>query len=614
MSDPLFRAAAAPPLNASSESAASAAPPWARYGYFDWAHAYRARFLQGFLALIVTNVLGYFIPLLLRRAIDGFSAGRPLHFFAAIAGGVFALAVIQAVIRIQSRLLIFNAARDIETDIRAALFAHVLELKPAALGAIKPGDLLSRLTSDLTNVRLLFGAGLLNIVNTLCAYAVALPFMFSLDVRLTLIALAPYPVMLLLMALVARRIFRLNMRVQESLGALSQFIGEDLEARLYISASDLTATQRRRFSVHNRAVAEANLNLTMTRAVMGPMMGLLGASGIALMLWFGGGQVVAGRLTLGTLIAMTSYIGFLAWPTLMFGFMFALVQRGRAAYGRLRMVFAQPAWVTGTQTLPPGAPLTVELRHLNFGFGGEHLLLKELSLTIAPHERIGIVGEVGSGKSTLLMLLARLLEAPAGTLFFNGIDADALALSDVRARIGYVPQSPFLFSMSVSDNIALGLTEPTPEVTQQAAEWACFASDVRDFANGFETLVGERGVTLSGGQKQRLALARALAKPIQLLLLDDAFSAIDAQTEQKIISHLISMSQKCAMVIATHRLSLLSHVDRIIVLKEGRIAEMGDEQTLLRQGGLYAQMYAEQRAREDLGQAQPLELSQERTS
>jgi ATP-binding cassette, subfamily B, multidrug efflux pump len=571
-----------------------------------WAKPYRGRFALGALMLVATNLLGYTVPKLTKTAIDSLverSPGTPVDMglLTNVAIAVFIVAILQACVRIASRLLVFNAGRDIEGDLRHGLFSHILAWAPERLRAHPLGDLQSRMLNDLTNVRLLFGVGLLNVINTTIAYAVALPLMWSENPKLLLVSLTPYPVMIALMVLVAKRVFKHGVEAGERLGEVSNLINEDLGARMYVTASGLQRVQQQRYANANDRYLVANLSLVRTRAMMFPIMAALASLGTALALLYGGGLVLRGEMTLGSLVAFTSYLTMLSFPTMMFGFMLAVIQRGRAAWNRVSSLIDEPAWVNGTKRVDTESPelkLTgIDVRR------GEKTVLHGLSLTIPFGERLGIVGEVGSGKTTLLQVLARLIETEPGTYRIGGTSANELSTNEVRALLGVVPQQPFLFSMSVRDNVALGAPMASTQEIDQALDRAQIQEEMLRLPEALQTEIGERGITLSGGQKQRLALARALLPHPKILLLDDSFSAVDVETERRIIEKLVSMKEKQTVVIATHRLAVLDYVDRIIVLKDGLIVEEGAPNELKsRAGSRYRSLYERQQLAETLGE------------
>lgn len=563
---------------------------------YQWMKPYRAHFGVGVLALALTNFFGYLVPQLVKSAIDMLGGNFDSHRLWLITLGIVGAAAIQAGIRVVSRLLIFNAARDVERDLREALFAHLLSLSPQQLSERSVGDLQSRITNDLTNVRLLFGAGVLNVANTIVAYAVAIPLMLAQHPRLALIALSPYPLMIVFMQLLARRIFTSSAETQARLGGISNLVNEDLGARLFIGAAGLGMLEERRFGAVNDSYLKANLVLVRTRAIMIPVVTMIGSTGVALSLWLGGREVIAGTMSLGTLVAFNTYLALLAFPTVMLGFFLAVVQRGLASYQRVDKLFQERPWAS-----PATAPLTPEgalsVQHLSLK-RGDNMVLQDISIDIPLGARIGIVGEVGSGKSSLLLALARLIDVPEGTLLLDNLDVHDFPLRDVRRLTGYVPQQPFLFSMSIAENIAFGRSELTREQIIAAATLADLHKDIVTFPQGYETMVGERGVTLSGGQKQRLALARALAVEPHVLLLDDCFSAVDTETERNIIERLMGKARVRSMVIASHRLSVFDHADRIFVLDKGKLVEAGTTAELLARNGAFARLYQRQRLRE----------------
>jgi ATP-binding cassette subfamily B protein len=534
-----------------------------------------------------------------KKAIDTMGKGeRGVGLLALLVAG---LAVSQALARITSRILIFNAGRDAEYQLRRTLFAHLCRLDGAFYGRYRTGDLMSRLTNDLASVRALYGAGVLHGINTVFAYAIALPLMLQIDVTLTLAALAPYPVLLLGARHFARGIYQRSHALQRSLATMTADVQEDLAGIRELKTYRL---EQRRSAAFGRSSAEylkEGIRLAAWRAGMLPFVGLGAGASLVLVLWLGGQRVIEGPdLTLGDLVALNLYVGLLAWPTMAVGWMVSLWQRGAAAWSRLRELLEQRPELSADpadhHTAPPAMGL--ELRGLTVDFAGNPVL-RGVDLLVAEGTLCGVVGKVGAGKSTLAQAVARLIDVPAGTVFFGGVDAADLSLGAVRARIAYAPQDAFLFSSSIRENIAYGLDDelaPAERDTRlaDAVRAAGLEPDLGQLPEGLDTVVGERGIALSGGQRQRVALARALVAGSPLLILDDSLSSVDAETEREILANLRRVLRGTTALLISHRLSALQHADQVAVLDQGRVVEVGRHEELLGREGLYAQLYRRQ--------------------
>lgn len=568
-----------------------------------WAQRERRAFALGSLALLATNALGYAVPAFLGMAIDRLRHAQPVLWLCV---GMFAAALIQALVRIASRLLIFNAARDVEQQMREHVFGHVMSLSPRDLSRFSAGDLQSRLTNDLTNVRLLFGAGMLNMVNTTLAYVCALPMLLWYGGWLALVALAPYPFLMWAMNWLAKRIFVASADAQKRLGALTNFVSESIGARLFIIASAWFEVEKRRFDKHNEGYFAANIRASRSRTLLFPLGSMAGALSVFMVLALGGQEVIAGRMTLGGLVAFNAYLAMLAFPTLMLGFMIAMGQRGLASYQRVREVLMVKPWQGGDAVIeraPQGVDLSVTQIRVRRGSGdAAREVLNDVSLSLRPAEWLGVVGEVGSGKTTLLSVLARLDIPAAGIATISERNASEWSFDSLRRHIALVPQQPFLFSASIFDNVASG-RDVTAAQVHEALEWAAVLDEMRQLPEGLDTVVGERGVTLSGGQRQRVVLARALVGRPAVLLLDDCLSAVDSSTEHRIIEALFALPFKPSVVIASHRLAIFERIKHVIVLAQGRIEEEGSHDHLLQKNGTYARLYRRQRLREQLGEA-----------
>jgi ATP-binding cassette subfamily B protein len=574
------------------------------------------RFAAGAVALVATNGFALAIPWLLKNAIDALrSTGAAADAHAAVvrdAALMVLFAILQGVIRTSSRVLIFNAARNIEYAMRRDLFRHLMRLDAAFFRRSATGDVMSRLTNDLGAVRGLFGPGVLNVINSTIIYASTLVLLVRLSPALTLYALLPYPFLLVLARLSGRVVFRSSREIQEQLGLMSTSIQEDLAGVAVVKHYGLEELRHRRFRALNDTYLERSLRLVRARGVLGPLFAMLAGAGTLIVLWAGGRQVIAGRLTLGGLVAFNAYVVALSWPTIALGWIISLWQRGVAGWARVReLLEAEPRIKDPAPEALPGAVAlepSIEVRGLTIALDGRRLL-EDVSFSVPVGTTLAIVGPTGAGKTTLVDALVRLQDVAPGAVAVGGQDVTTLPLARLRGLFGYAPQDPFLFSATVAENIAFGVRDAAAldEAALRArvvgaGEAAGLAPDVQILPDGWDTLVGERGITLSGGQRQRVALARALASDPKILMLDDTLSSVDAQTEREILTRLQPILRERTSIVVSHRVAAVKEADQILVLDGGRVAERGTHGELLAAGGLYASLYREQLAAEQLAE------------
>jgi len=558
--------------------------------------------------LLATNAADKAIPWFLAHAIDALRhrQGEAVMHAALV---VLALAAIMWFVRTLSRIVLLNVGRDVEYDLRKELLAKVHSLGSCFTQQMATGEIMSRATNDLAQVRLLSGFGLMNSVNSLVAYVSALSLMFTLSPKLALYALVPYPFFALVTRSFAKRLYLRSQGAQQALGNLAERAQENVAAVRVVRSLGLEEHEERRFEEANQQAIVANMKLTIIRGAMWPVLMLLGSTGTLVVVWFGGQMVLAHELSVGELAAFLAYLGQLLWPTMALGFLLSVVQRGRASYARVREILdAEESIVELADARECSGEGALSLRGLSFSYGDRDVLT-DIDVEVPAGASLAIVGRVGSGKSTLAALMPRLLPVPDDSIFVDGIDVNQLRLRSLRREVAYAAQDPFLFSTTVYGNIAFALDEPYGEGARErvraAAEEASILEEVDGLPNGFDTLVGERGVQLSGGQKQRVALARALLNAPAVLVLDDPMSAVDARTEAKILEAIDRVARGRTLVLITHRVVAAARAEQVLVLDAGRVVERGTPDALLAANGLYAAMAKQQALRAELEEITP---------
>jgi ATP-binding cassette subfamily B multidrug efflux pump len=577
---------------------------------------YRGRYAIGLACLFATGTLAMSVPYLLKRAVDSISAGGSMSTVGWLAATIIMVALAQSVVRTLSRFVIFNVGRDIEYDLRNDLFAHLERLPLAYYQTQQTGDLMSRLVNDITAVRMLLGVGFLNLVNTPIYYLYAVTIMASMDWRLTLASLVPYPLVLIVVKRTSRQLMERTLKTQEGLAAMSSRVQENLSGIHVVQAYVREEAEIATFTRLNEEFSAQNMALAKVRGIIMPVMRGVSTLTTLVVLWYGGLRVMSGVLSLGDLVAFIGYLHILAWPTMALGWMLSIVQRGRAALQRLEMIFAaepaiaDPPEVAAASPVPsPGGTVdarlrgAITLRDVDFAYPGksaDRRVLSDVDLELPAGATLAVVGRTGSGKTSLVQLLPRLFDVTAGAVEIDGHDVRTLPLATLRRAIGYVPQDPFLFSRSVRDNIRFGVPEAGEDAVRRVAAIAGLDRDIAELPRGYDTVVGERGITLSGGQKQRVTLARALLVDPTILVLDDALSSVDTETERRILRELRGVMRERTSILIAHRISTVMDADLIIVVDEGRVVELGDHQALLARDGFYADLFRRQRLAEEL--------------
>jgi ATP-binding cassette subfamily B multidrug efflux pump len=568
---------------------------------------YWRRYLVGALCLFATATLVMWIPWWIREAVRIIESGgslRDVTFYAAVIG---AAALVQGITRAFSRALIFNAGRDVEYDLRNDLFAHLEKLPLSFYHSQRTGDLMSRVINDISAVRMMLGPGILNFVNAPLYLVYAVVLMLSIDVRMTLAALVPFPLLILAVAKFRGRILKSSLEVQQQMSNLSSHVQENLSGIHVVKAYTREEFQTRQFMALNEDFQTKSLELARMRGIISPIMQGFNALTVLIVIWYGGIRVIEGDLLVADIVAFVAYLNVLAWPTAAFGWMVSLVERGRAAMKRLEEILKTVPEIASPEEPLPLRPLRegIEFRDVSFAYGRQINslgALEGINFSLPVGRSVGLVGRIGSGKSTVAQLVPRLLDVSSGTILMDGQDIRKVSLRDLRKTLGYVPQDPFLFSMSLRRNLAFGRDEVSDEALGRAVSIAKLDRDLEIFPQGLETIVGERGVTLSGGQKQRATLARALVIDPPVLILDDCLSSVDAQTEAEILHELRAILKEKTCLIISHRISAVKEADEILVLDQGKIIERGSHQQLVDRGGVYADLYQQQQLTEELEQ------------
>ena len=563
---------------------------------------FRRQFAVGLLCLVLTTALSLAGPWVLRYAIDDLTAHVTRGKLGLYAGLLLGLALVGGVFRFLVRRIIVGASRDFEYDLRNTFFARVQRLPLAYFYAHRTGDLMSRATNDLNAVRMMVGPAIMYMASTAMMFVVSVALMLSIDPVLTLVALLPLPLVSVTVKTFGSAIYRQSERIQAQLATLSAVVQESLAGVRVVRAYCREAVETERFRRENREYLERNAVLIRLQALFYPSLAfILGLAGV-LVLWLGARHVIEGRITVGQFVAFNAYLVMLSWPMIAFGFVTNLFQRGLAAWKRMLDVMnAEPA-MRDRHRVEPSHPIRgrLEFRDLSFAYNGRRVL-EGVSARVEPGQILALVGPTGSGKSTLLSLLPRLFDPPPGTVFIDDVDILDLPVSTLRRAIGMVPQEPFLFSDTIAENVLFGVDGDDSDIGRDPARLAHEAmaiarldKDLTGFPDGADTPVGERGVTLSGGQKQRAALARAIIANPRILLLDDALSAVDAYTEDEILTRLQEVMRGRTSLIVSHRISTVRRADLILVLDHGRVVERGTHDELLAREGMYAGLYRKQ--------------------
>ncbi len=564
-----------------------------------WLWRYRGRVFAGFVTLMVVDGTGLIMPLLIGRAIDDLTAGQAKLWVYGL--WIVGLAFVALVLRFAWRLLLIGTARRIERDLRAKLYGHLLAMPASFYNETRTGDLMAHATNDVEAVTRACGFGVITIIDPLVMIPVSLGVMLSIDVPMTLYAAIPLPILTVVMLGFGKVIHRRFERVQEAFSAVMEKVRENVSGVRVLKSFAQEPGSERDFAKTNQRLVDENMSLVRVHGLFHPLIELLGGATMAIILWVGGASVIRGRVSLGDFVAFAQYLMMLVWPMLAVGQAVSLIQRGSASLQRINSLLALPADIAEPEGACPLVGASIEVRHLTFVYPGSEdranaASLSDVTLHVPEGATLGIVGLTGSGKSTLAHLIPRVFDPPAGTMFVGGVDVRDVSLAELRASVGFVPQDAFLFSATIAENIAFGRPAATRDEVARAAELAGIHDEILAFPDGYDTRVGERGLSLSGGQKQRVAIARALLCDPRIVVFDDPLSAVDAEREEVILANLRQYFRGRTCVLIAHRLSAVRDADEIVVLDKGRIAERGRHEDLVLRGGTYAKVWALQQA------------------
>jgi len=573
----------------------------ARATYFHYVGRHRTQLLLGTLAVAAGSVAAVVPPRFIGQIIDGLNHGTTTDAIVGLSLLALFFSALEAVFRAAGRYFMMNTSRFIEYDMRNDLFAHLQRMHLSYFQHQRIGDLMARMTNDLSATRMMQGPGVMNIVSTTTTFAFTIISMVGLSLKLTLISVVLMPLVSVTFWFIGRRVHVKFERLQAQFSEMSTTAQENFSGIRVVKAFSQEQAEIARFAGVNEEYVKRAIDLRRMDGLIWPTMSFILGLAVLATLYVGGQDAIEGRLTLGQLVQFVAYLNLLAWPMIALGWVSNLFQQGWASLQRL-----QEIWDAKPDIVDPAAPVAqsihgeVEFKDVTFAYGPT-TVLRDVSFTVPAGGSLAIVGHTGSGKSSLVNLIPRLFDATGGRILIDGVNVTEYPLSALRRAIGYVPQETFLFSVPLRENVGFGIEGALGDTKLDwAGDVSQLTKDVEDFPAGYDTMIGERGVTLSGGQKQRTAIARAVAKDPRIVILDDAMSAVDTYTESEILRRLRGVLRERTSIIVAHRISTVKDADEILVLDEGRVAERGTHRELLERNGIYAQMYRRQLLEEEL--------------
>ncbi len=576
---------------------------------FPYLKKYRNSFAVGLICVFFNNGVWILFPLVLRRAIDDLRLGVNHQKLLTYSLMLLAVAAIKGIFQFLTRWIMIGISREIEFDLRNDLFHHLESLSYSYYQRTRTGDIMARATNDLNAVRMLLGPAIMYSANTMVFTAGALVFMLSISPKLTLYAFLPLPAVSIVVQYFGKLIHERFEKIQAMFSEISARAQENFSGARVIRAYVQEEPEIAAFETSNREYINRSLKLVRLMGMLWPTLETMLGLAIVLVLWLGGREVLSGRITPGGFVAFNTYMVQLTWPVIALGWVINIFQRGTASMGRINEILVEKPEIEDSPEVKTAgedvrsAQITgeIEFRGLNFAYNGVPVL-HDINLRIPAGSSLAIVGPTGSGKTTLVSLIPRIYDTEPSGVWIDGKPVRQYPIESLRRQIGFVPQETFLFSETVRENIAFGKEDATDEVVRSAAKAANIATDIEEFPEKYQTMVGERGITLSGGQKQRTAIARAIIRNPRILILDDALSSVDTHTEDKILNHLREIMQDRTTIFISHRVSTVRNADRIAVLHAGRIVELGTHEELIARNGYYSDLYNKQLLEEELAE------------
>ncbi len=560
----------------------------------------------GIAAILLSAIFEVMIPLIIREAVDDLQRASSSSDFLRYGSMVVGVTLMSGIFSFITRQTIIATSRRIEFQLRNDFYKHLQSLPMTFYQNTTTGDLMAHATNDINQVRNCLGPGIMYSSGTIISFFIILGIMISINPTLTLLSLLPLPLISYTVYSIGKIVHRRSESIQEQFSLITARVQENLSGVRVIKAFTRELYEISNFYVLGKEYYRRNLGLIRVQAATRPLLFLLVGLSLLVVIWYGGARVIDGSMTLGDVTAMMIYLGLLIWPMIAFGWVMNIVQRAAASMGRLNRILDVKPDITDSPETDNGITEIrgeIEFRDVSLTYPGTGTpVLKKINLHISRGKTLGIIGVTGSGKTSLVNLIPRLFDITAGELLIDGTPVKKIPLDTLRAHIGLVPQETFLFSESVKENIAFGNGDAQAQLIEDMARVAHLSGDVNDFPNKFETLIGERGITLSGGQKQRTSLARALLRNPAILILDDAFSAVDTFTEESILRQLREIVAKRTTIIISHRISTVREADEVIVLDDGEIVERGTHDQLVDEGGMYANLHLKQLLEKELEQ------------